>query len=231
MKKKLYTAVGRFESRTDHSGHSCPVIHLGSREYLADLQEMAVWASLNWRIARPDEMETYYKPYISGLEHSTSRSFPDCVDRLLLRRLLVCGSGQTEYDALYDLLSSLYVLPVGGSLPLRLASFLKLTLFYHIPITTAGRQLFSTDKRSLCEQKVMCLAKQALLSAAEIIKCVEKGIRSLPDEESILDGLYDDNETTSENIPYLMKFSPCSRPVIAAIANLYLRRQILFEKI
>ena len=77
----------------------------------------------------------------------------------------------------------------------------------------------------------MQLARQALLSTAEIIKCAEKGIHSLPDEESILSGLYDDPYTTSDNISNLVKASPSTEAVTLAVANLYLRQQIIFERI
>ena len=38
-RKSLYTAIGRFECRTNHHGQTCPVILLGGNEYMADLQE------------------------------------------------------------------------------------------------------------------------------------------------------------------------------------------------
>ena len=76
----------------------------------------------------------------------------------------------------------------------------------------------------------MQLSSQALLSSAEIIKCLEKDILHLPDEESILEQLYDDPDTTSENISSRVKTAPGSKAVINAIANLYLRQQILFER-
>ena len=77
----------------------------------------------------------------------------------------------------------------------------------------------------------MGLARQALLSTAEIIKCFEKDVHSLPSEESIMDSLYDDEHTTSDNLPFLACTFPSSQSVILAIANLYLRRQIIFERI
>lgn len=77
----------------------------------------------------------------------------------------------------------------------------------------------------------MQLARQALLSTAEIIKCMEKNVRCLPDEESILDNLYNDRDTTSDNISYMVKDLPCSKPITLAVANLYLRKQIILERI
>ena len=77
----------------------------------------------------------------------------------------------------------------------------------------------------------MQLAKQALLSTAEIIKCVENDIRHLPDDNAILEGLYGDQDTTSDNITSMVKSSASSESVTLAVANLYLRQQIIFERI
>ena len=77
----------------------------------------------------------------------------------------------------------------------------------------------------------MALAKQALLSTAEIIKCLEKDIHRLPDEESLVAQLYDDTDTTSDNIGYMVKSAPGSKAVTLAVANLYLRQQIILERI
>ena len=77
----------------------------------------------------------------------------------------------------------------------------------------------------------MALARQVLLSTAELIRCMEKDIHFLPTEESILEGVYDDPDTTSDNISYIMQVSPQSQTVTLAVANLYLRQQIIFERI
>ena len=226
----LYTAVGRFEQKYNGCGHSCPVIVLGGKEYMVDMQEMVVWTILNWRIVQKKEIGTFYEEMIKKSDASMERSWEACMERLLIRGLLVSGSGETEYDALYDLVSSLYIIPTDGSFPLRLAAFLKLTLISHVPFSTA-RKLFRKDRRTAGEDKVMHLARQALLSTAEIIKCTEKGILCLPDENSIMERLYDDCDTTSDNIGSLMKSSPCTKDITLAVANLYLRQQIIFERI
>lgn len=229
-RKTLYTAIGRFERRTNGCGRCCPVIILSGREYMADLQEMVVWTALNWRIVRKEEISGLYENACASSSFSADRTLEACVERLLMRGLLVSGTGETEYDALYDLLSSLYIIPADGSFLLRLVSFCKLILFRHVPVSAAGK-LFQKDKRTDRERQVMQLAGQALLSTAEIIKCVENGIRHLPDDRAILDGLYSDQYTTSGNISYMMKSSRCSEPVTLAVANLYLRQQIIFERI
>ncbi len=229
-RKSLYTAIGRFEHRTNRHGQTYPVILLSGNEYMADLQEMIIWSILNWRIVRMEEIGVLYEEAALKSVFSTERTWKACVERLLMRGLLICGKGETEYDALYDLLAALCIVPTEGSPFRRAASFLKLSLFSHVPFSSAKR-LFHRDRRTEDEKKVMVLAGQALLSTAEIIKCVEKDIRRLPCEESILDALYDDQYTTSDNIPFLARSSPSSRRVILAVSNLYLRRQIIFERI
>lgn len=229
-RKTLYTALGRFERRTNGCGRCCPVVILGGAEYMMDLQEMVIWTSLNWRIAKKHDIGALYQSACIASSFASDRTWETCVERLLVRGLIVSGSGETEYDALYDLLSSLYIIPADGSLFLRLVSFCKLTLLNHVPLT-AARKLFQKDERTARERQVMQLARQALLSTAEIIKCVEKDIRCLPDDNAILDGLYNDRDTTSDNISSMVKSAVSSESVTLAVANLYLRQQIIFERI
>lgn len=80
------------------------------------------------------------------------------------------------------------------------------------------------------ERQIVRLANQALLSSAELIKCAERGVRTLHSDAQLMDCLYDDELTTSENLPTLMAASRQARPVSAAIANLYLHKQIVFER-
>lgn len=229
-KKQLYTAVGHLERRNNTAGCSCPVIILGDKEYMVDLQEMMIWAALSWRIENREMVSHLYEQACVGNQFTSARSFDACLDRLVMRGLLVAGTGETDYDALYDLLSSLYIAPVNDGIGFRLSVFCSLVLLKHIPFA-AAKKVLTKDKRTPREKQIMSLAKQSLLSSAEIIKCMEKNVRHLPDEESILEHLYDDPDTTSENIGYMVKTAPSSKSVIMAIANLYLRRQIIFERI
>ena len=192
--KTLYTAVGRFERRTNGCNRSCPIILLGGQEYMVDMQEMVIWSMLNWRILRWDDIAQEYEKLSTASGYCTERSWEDCTNRLLTRGLLVSGSGETEYDALYDLLGSLSIIPTSGPFFLRLAG-------------------------------------QALLSTAEIIKCIDKNISRLPNECALLDSLYGDETTTSDNIASMVKISQSSKPVTLAVANLYLRQQIIFERV
>ena len=134
-RKTLYTAIGHFVRRTNGCGRSCPVVLLSGQEYMMDMQEMILWTSLNWRILRREEIGAFYEKTTASGCFSADRTWEMCVDRLLTRGLLVCGSGETEYDALYDLLGSLSIIPTSGSFGLRCLTFLKLVTLDRVPFT------------------------------------------------------------------------------------------------
>lgn len=226
----LYTAVGLFRRRQDGLGRSYPVIEINRKEYLLDMQEMVLWTCLSWRILDPEQLQAAYERTVKDLTPALSRPYEDCVDRLLVRGLAVSGVGETGTDALYDLLGSLYVVPVSSSLLLHVWTFLKLTLWDHIPVSKA-RSLFQKDRPNQEERRVLELSKQALLSTAEIIKCVEASTYDISDDNKLLTALYGDEHTTSENIPFLMRSAVSSRSVILAVSNLYLRKQIIFQRV
>ena len=127
-----------------------------------------------------------------------------------------------EYDALYDLLACRFIVPIGAAWPLRVLSFLKLTFLEGISWKIT-RRLFHVDARSSCEKKVIRLARQTPLSCAEIIKSIEM------DGYDVLDKLYDDNDLNCDNFAQAVREYRCSREVITAVANLYLRQQIMID--
>ena len=123
--KTLYTAIGRLDRETNGCGRSCPVIRLGGQTYMVDMQEMVVWTALNWRISKREDISFSVTSWCPLWEIVFPGSWDACVNRLLTRGLLVSGCGETEYDALYDLLSSLGIIPASGSMPWCAASHLS----------------------------------------------------------------------------------------------------------
>lgn len=228
--KILYTSVGRLTKEKNVQGIDCPTVLLRNREYQLDIQEMIVWTCLSWRIVRKPEIAAFYADMTANSPYVPSRTLDACVDRLLVRGLLVCGSGETEYDALYDLLSAMYIMPVGNNRIFQLFTALKLVWKANIPLSSV-KHFLRRDRRTANEKRVMSLANQVLLSTAEIIRCVEMGVDKLPSNESIIESIYSDRDTTSDNIAALVKTAPCTKDVTVAVANLYLRKQILFDRI
>lgn len=223
-----YTAVGHFRRKTDGVGRSCPVILVNGEEYIVDIQEMAVWTILNWRFLRLEQIEAKYGQMSHDLPRS-ERMLETCLNRLEMRGLIARGSGDTDFEALYDLLGNLYVVPISESLSLRLLTFGKL-LLDGVPFSKA-RQLFRKDKPNEREARVMALSRQALLSTAELIKCAEVGATDISTEEKLMDTLIDNDYTTSGSIAFEMLEAEQLVPVTIAVANLYLRKQIIFERV
>lgn len=200
--KMLYTANGRYIRCCTEEG-TRPVIIVCEKEYEVDVQEFMVWSILNWRILREEDIGSYYEKMANNSTVTIHRSWQDCVQRLLVRGLIAAW-------------------------PLRVLLFLKLTFLEGISWKIT-RRLFHVDARSVCEKKVIRLARQTSLSCAEIIKCIEMGIRRLKDGYDVLDKLYDDNDLNCDNFAQAVREYHCSREVITAVVNLYLRQQIMID--
>ena len=77
----------------------------------------------------------------------------------------------------------------------------------------------------------MALSRQALLSTAELIKCAEAGATDISTEEKLTDVLIDNDYTSSDSLVFEMLQAEQRVPVTVAVANLYLRKQIIFERL
>lgn len=226
-KSTFYTAVGHFRRKTDNSGRAYPVVLVNREEHMVDMQEMAVWSILSWRFLHPEQIEERYGQMSPDLPPAR-RELETCLNRLEMRGLIARGVGDTDFEALYDLLGELYVVPIAESLSLRLVTFGKL-LLDGVPFSQA-KQLFQRDRPSQREAQVMALSRQALLSTAELIKCAEVGATDVSTDEKLMAALIDNDYTTSDSIAFEMLESEHRVPVTMAVANLYLRKQIVFAR-
>ena len=227
--RTFYTAVGHFKKVVTQDG-AYPVVLVNRQEYRMGPQEMAVWTILNWRLLDAQGVEEHYKPLFWTLMLEERRPMENCLGRLVTKGLVAEGHGETDLDALYDLLSSLYVVPISESLPLRTATFFKMLLLDGVSFARA-KQIFQKVRLSEGEARVMDLARQALLSTAELIRCVELGVTDVSSDEKVMDALYSDADTTSDNMGDLMRGSQNREPVTLSVANLCLRKQIIFERV
>ncbi len=196
--KTLYTALGHFRCRNDGGGRRYPVILMDHREFGMDPQEMTLWTALCWRLTDRQRAEDFYEQLSNGMELFPRRSFSDCLDRLVTRGLVAKGSGTTDFDALYDLLGGLYVVPISSSFPLKVVTFLKLLCSRTAPGSASA--LFRRDRRTEPERHIMALSRCAPLSTAELVRCAERDISAAVGSQQTLALLYGDQETTSDNI-------------------------------
>lgn len=224
----FYTAVGRYELHSGENGNRYPVVILNNKEYILDLQEMIIWSSLMWKIHILDELRAIFYKKEREAHILGELSFEEYIDKLEKKGLIVSGCDYVGIDALYNLLSKLYIVPVTGNLFTKVSAFLHLTFVRGVPFRVT-KNIFIKDKLTSDEKLVLALTRQALLSTAELIKCMQKGATDLSSNDKVMDTLYDDEITTCDNIGIFSRFFVEQQSVLQAVSNLYLKKLILFE--
>ena len=225
----LYTAIGKYEFRRDKDGNKQPVIIAEEKEYTLDIWEMILWSSLIWKIHTHDEITKIFYKKEREVHVLGDLSCETYIDRLESTGLIVSGHGITAVDALHDLLSKLYVIPVTANFFTKSAAFLHLTFVKRIPYKVT-KHIFDKPQFSTAEAKVMKLAGQNRLSVGELIKCVECGVVDVSTNDKLMDSLYDDEITTYKNIGTLFRTCDSCNSVLEVVASLYLNKQIVFER-
>lgn len=226
--KELYTAVGRFEKRKNGTDEQHPVVINGRKEHIPDIHEMMIWSTLNWRILSRSQLERLYVKRLLEAGVPTEKNFADYLEQLLNCGLIVKGGGETDADALYDLFAGLYILPINRNLFTNMAFFLKLILLQSVPFSVAAHEVFGKEAQTADEKHVLNLTRQARITTAELMKCVEEGATDISNDDKLTDALFTDDDTTSETLLTTAKTFECMTPILTAVANLYLRKQIIF---
>ena len=98
MEYTKYAAVGHFKCHRTLDGKKYPVVIVGRKEYMLDVQEMTVWSSLAWRILSRSQIAEAYLKLTRGLSFTSRRTLDDCIDRLVsrglaaasMRRFMIC---------------------------------------------------------------------------------------------------------------------------------------------
>lgn len=232
-KTMLYTAVGYLAMKQGPEGQPYPVVVLNCREHMMAPVDLLLWSRLCWRFRDhahlQQEYETAVREVPGAEELGKPQVFEDTLDRLIHRGLIAVGEGENPVDTLYDLISDLYVAPLDNSFGSRLALLSKLFVSRRATCAIVGN-LMRKDRTTEEESRILHLARQALLSTAELIKCDERGIQDISSSDRLLGALYYDDETTCYNISHLMRQSPRRDAVVLAVSNLFLRKQIVFQR-
>lgn len=148
--------------------------------------------------------------------------------RLEQRELIVSGSDIVGVDAVYNLLSNLFVVPISSTFFDRVFVFAKM-LIRGVP-TKVARGVFAKISISEAENKVLVLAKKQLMSTAELIRCSTLVDPDLSSQDAMVSSIYSIDNLNSDNIATFSKFSEMQEPVTAAVAKLYLKQKVMFEK-
>lgn len=206
----LYTAVGRYTTTRTKDGQTDPAVMVNGRKYSLSIHEMLICSSLLGQILTYEELKQEFYEKEREIHILSDLSFDHFLNRLVMRGLIVSGRDVTGVDALYNLLRHLYIRPVRYSL------WNKLMTFRH-------KGLDPTEK------KVLHLCHDQLLSTAELMQCLESGKQHLKSHRELMECLYQDDNTDYQNISIPVRFADIHVAVLSAIANLYLKRIILFD--
>lgn len=230
----LYTCAGHLQLREKQRNERYPVVILNRRAHLLTPMELILWSRLCWRFRDLGHLRREYeaaaKDALLPEEQRQEEAFDQALQRLLARGLVAAGEGDCPVDALYDLVSDLYISPIDDGFWRRLTLTSKLVAAGHAAPATV-RSIFPKDRATEQERRILELSRQALLSTAELIKCEESGVLDLSGGDKVLSALYYDDHTTYCNIAQLMQESPARDGVVLAVSNLYLRKQIVFQRV
>lgn len=204
---RLYTAVGTLKLNS----HGLPTLVSIDREYGLTALELVLWSCLSFRILTYDELRKAF--------------FEKERDLHIL--------GEEDYvgaDALYALIGHLQLQAVPNSFHVKLFTFVKLLFSRKVPFRTA-LCIFHSVRLDPLESQVMQLLKNQDLSVAEIILCNDNHISHLKDSSALMEALYNDEDTDYSTLVTTARTSDSRFPVLSAIANLYLKQQIVFQLI
>lgn len=222
-----YTALGRLATR-EEKGTRIPIVIIDDKEFHLDADELMVWVSVHWNFLNRIDLEREYNRRRDEARIFNDISFEYVVKRLEQRRMIVSATEYLAADALYKLVSELRIRPVRFRVYDRLKSCFHLYFIKGLPLKLCLTAYFG-EKITQNERKVLELSENTGVTAAEIIQCAEKNIKSIKDEEDIMAKLYDDPDTTSDTINTVSRFSQLKTDVLQAVANLYLKKKIVFE--
>lgn len=221
---RLYTAVGICKLNP----HGLPTVISCNKEYGLTSMELVLWSTLSFRILTYGELKKEFYEKERELHILGEEDFDQYLNRLLQRKLVVCGSDYVGADALFDLIGHLHLQAVPSNFFVKAATFTQLLLSGKVPLKTA-LCIFHSVRLDPTETKVMQLLKNQDLSAAEVILCNENHIFHLKDSAALMEALYNDESTDDDAVVINARTSEARYPILSAIANLYLKQQIVFQ--
>ncbi len=224
----FYTAVGSYEMRNENGRPMPYIIRMGRYEPVS-IPEFLIWSRLLWEVETYGEIRKYYLRQSAKLGVQLP-DFDQGLKMLVRRKLVAKGVGYTGEDALYDMLSAAFVLPIRCLVGKRLLTAVRLLVRGKISIGDAIRSL-KPDKMTDDENRVMKLVRQTPLSVSELIRGIENGVRDVRTPEKVISAIYTEDDDTQERMTVKSRHSSCTTAVLQAVANLYLRRRVVLDMV
>ena len=222
-----YTALGRVITKAEN-GNKIPIIVIEDSEYQVSIDEFIIWKSLHWTFLAKDTLERAYNREKADNRMFDDTSFEQTLRRLEIRGLVVSGTDYLAADALYDLIGKLKIRPVRIALTDKLKSIAYLYFVKGVPFAKCYAAYFGTEITPN-EKNVLRLSRSVGITPAEIISCVENDVKDIGSEDDIMDKVYGQDDATFETVAVQSRFSNVKSDIIKAVANLYLKKRIVFE--
>lgn len=223
----LYTSVGLLKIEKA-SGKHYPIVVNNGRAHSLDPGEMLIWSSLTFQFLTLEDAKLIFETNLENRGLNTSCSFEHYLRRLLFRRLIIKGDGLTQLDALYELLGSLYIVPLADNLGTRLFSSLHMVLKGQIPLRAVKQHMKPFTEKTPVEKLILQLARERAMSTAEFLHRFDKG-QTLPAADSPTVIAADTEDMTCEELDAYIHAQYIQAPVLIALGNLYLQKRILFR--
>jgi len=222
-----YTSMGRMTTKKEN-GITVPCIIVEDREYRLTVEELIIWGSLHWKFLNKKDLEREFNRRKDNARIFNDVSFEDTLNRLITRTVVSSGTNYLAADALYELVGDLKIRPVRIDPRDRFKSSVYMYFNKGVPLTQCIKHFFGAVL-SKNEKHILNLSKKVGVSTAEIIKCGELKIQNIETEDELMDKLYSDEKTDYITINSDSRFSKLRVDVLQSVANLYLKKQIIFE--
>ncbi|MDD2980958.1 MAG: cell division protein [Hespellia sp.] len=224
----LYTAIGQLTTRHNLTKDLTPLVLMNQEEYALSPHELVLWSCLAFQILTKSELRERYEAGLRTQHLASDPDFEHYLRRLLLRGILVSGTGYTGADALYRLLGTLYMVPVKNTAAMRLYE-----CFHRIAsgklIRSAIKDSFQTPDLKRLDALILKLAKTFHFSVAELLGYME--LQAKPENtDEVFKQIYADADDTCDTLADKMQIDHTQFPILQSVGNLYLHRQILLTR-
>ncbi len=223
----FYAAAGSYHIR-EENGKKMPYIMCLGKLQPVSIPEFYVWSMLLWEVMTYDELR---KKFIDRMD-DTDLSMDDlenALKMLVKRKLIITGVGYTGVDAIYNMLTDVFIHPVRGLHGTRrVSNIAKLLKQKKITICDAI-YLLQPDRVSDGERRILKLIYQTPLSVGELVRCFENNVKDVSSADKVIAAVYTEESDTQARINNASSQSDHRREVLEATANLYLTRQVILE--
>ena len=223
---KFYAAVGCYKIKKGQD--ICePYIQSLGKLHPISIPEFVIWTTLLWDVLSYDELKKLYQEQTANIP-GILMQFDELLDMLVERKLIVCGQGYTGVDALCNMLSDAFVIPYRARSWRTIGKMLAMWLKGDISTFDLFTAWKTNDVES-GERTVLQLTKHTPLSTSEIAYCFENGIGKVRGPQQVVALMYDRDGVDQKTLSAALTQSEKRDEVLASVANLYLKRKILFE--